>query len=175
MRVADFGNQTADDARLKRFLDACSIVGDPAPAAEIDGRSADGVPDFILGFGGSPIGVELAEIRGAVDGKSYYRKARRIALGKHDGCLERGLFQNPVILILRSSAPSLFEIRRDLIRLASNADFLCLGFEEIWAMDFSNEGHAAQEPSRKPDMFCFKPVEMFGFHRIGWSEGRPFR
>ncbi len=175
MRVAESGNQTAEDACLKRFLDACSIVGDPAPAAEIDGRSAYGMPDFVLGFGGSPIGVELAEIRGAVDGKSYYRKARRIALAKHDACLERGLFQNPVILILRSGAPSLFEIRRDLIRLASNADFLGIGFEEIWAMDISDEDRATREPLQKPDMFCFKPVEMFGFHRVGWSKGRPFR
>ena len=52
-------------------------------------------------------------------------------------------------------------------------DFEELGFEEIWAVDFSDAFYSSGHPFRRADMFCFKPKEWFGFHRIG-DDRKPY-
>jgi hypothetical protein len=53
-------------------------------------------------------------------------------------------------------------------------DFEQLGFSEIWAVDFSDAYYTPGDPRRRPDMFCFKPEELFGSHGIGPAGRKPY-
>ena len=83
-------------------------------------------------------------------------------------------FRFPIALVMYSSEPALFDIRQSLTGAFEQADFEALGFSEIWAVDFSDAYYSPRDPRRLADMFCFKPVEWFGFHRTGQADRKPF-
>lgn len=62
--------------------------------------------------------MELAEVRGAEDGWTYFEEAKRIATKKHVSYDGRGLFRNPIILVLHSRHPSLFDMKAALAQAA---------------------------------------------------------
>jgi hypothetical protein len=74
-------------------------------------------------------------------------------------------------LFLYSYNPPISEIAGESISLEAHAEFDGVGFGEDWGIDFSDMYYSAGHPFRRADMFCFKPHQAFGFHRIG-SHGR---
>lgn len=161
---------------LEEILDAFPRITGRSVAD--DGTEAlpqvEGSPDFVVSLDGVPTGIEISEVRGTSDAWSYYEEASRISWKKHESYERRGLFRNPIILILYSSSPPLFEIERELAFFAAHGDFDAYGFQEMWTTDFSDEYYSAQDPRRPADMFCFKPRRWFGFHRIGGDDRKPW-
>ena len=58
----------------------------------------EGSPDFIIGFDGRPLGIEIAEIRGIEDAEAYFDEVIGIAWKKHESYKPRGLFKYPIAL-----------------------------------------------------------------------------
>lgn len=139
-----------------------------------DFERVEGSPDFVVGVDGKAMGIELAEIRNAGDAAGYYAEASRLTWQKHESYERRGLFANPIILLLHSKQPALFDIQGELEALCDAAEFDGTGFAEVWAIDFSDEYFSAGHPLRFADMFCFKPDAAFGFRRVGDHGRKPF-
>lgn len=170
------GKRMIEDMMLDQVLDAFPrITGRTVTDDGVDGfPQIEGSPDFVIGLDGKAVGVEIAEIRNTVDAWSYYEEANRIAWKKHASYERRGLFRNPIILVLYSGGPPLYEIHHELSWFDDHREFEDAGFIEVWAADFSDEYYSAQDPRRPADMFCFKPSDMFGFHRIGGYDRKPW-
>jgi hypothetical protein len=97
-----------------------------------------------------------------------------IPIKKDESYQRRGVFRFPIALVMYSSAPALFDIRRSLSEAFEQTDFEALGFSEIWAVDFSDAYYSPRDPRRLADTFCFKPAEWLGFHRVGQANRKPF-
>jgi hypothetical protein len=164
-----------EEVALDNVIDAfTAITGRTVTDQGSDAFSkVEGSPDFIFGFDGQALGVEIAEVRDANDPEEYFDKVCAIAWKKHDSYARRGLFQNPIALLLYSTEPPLFDIRNNLTCLTEQDTFDELGFVEFWAADLSDAYFTPGDPRRLPDMFCMKPAKWFGFHRIG-SDRKPF-
>lgn len=169
------GKRMVEEIALENVLDTFAAITERAVTDEgNDGFSqVDGSPDFIFGFDGKPLGIEIAEVRGATDAYAYFDEVSAIAWKKHESYERRGLFKNPIALLLYSSEPPLFEIRNALKSLAEQEVFDDLGFVELWTADLSDAYFTPGHPLRVPDMFCMKPAKWFGFHRIG-PDRKPF-
>jgi hypothetical protein len=166
-----------EDQTLEQLLNAFSAVTNRTPTDE--GTNGfprmEGSPDYVLGFDGRALGIELAEVRDVSDAWSYYEEASRIANKKHTSYEKCGLFANPIVLILHSAEPPLFDLQRELVHLESFVDFVDLDFIEVWGIDFSDDYYTPGHPYRMPDLFCFKPRSRFGFHRIeAFWDRKPF-
>lgn len=144
------------------------ITEDPAGAV----MRVDGSPDFIVGLNGSALDIELTEVRDADDAWSYVEEASRLAWKKHESYERRGLFKFPIALIFHSDRPPLYDIQDELVALEPFKEFADVGFTEVWSVDFSDAYY--QDWRRPADMFCFKPHDWFGFHRLGWWDRKPF-
>ena len=141
---------------------------------EGDAERVEGSPDSIVGLDGKPYGVELTEIRDVNDAEGYVDEAYRIASKKSESYLRRDLFSFPILLVMYSYDPPLFDIRSSLAARVFQEDFGALGFAEIWAADFSDAYHSPGNSRRPADLFCFKPAAQFGFHRGGAQDRKPF-
>jgi hypothetical protein len=103
----------------------------------------------------------------------YFAEASRSAWQKHESYARRALFRFPIALVFHSIQPALFDMRRELASF-DHEEFAGTGFAEVWAVDFSDAYYSAGHPLRRADMFCFKPREWFGFHRIGTGDRKPY-
>ena len=160
---------------LDRLLDAFPDITGRTLTEDWVGEASkiEGSPDHIIGLDGAPFGVELTEIRGAGDAWDYVAEAYRLAARKSESYTRRDLFKFPIALAMYSTSPALCEIRHALDDAIYRTDFEALGFVEIWAVDFSDAYYSAGDPRRPPDLYCFKPRDWSGFHRIG-GDRKPF-
>lgn len=165
-----------EDMVLEQLLDTFPLVTGRTLTDDWDEDfpRVEGSPDFIVGVDGRALGIELAEVRGADDAWSYYEEASRIAWKKHESYARRGLFKNPIALVLHSDNPPIFDFRQELEALIDVREFKPLGFAEIWALDLSDAYYTPGHPLRQADMFCLKPWTSFGFHRIGDHGRKPY-
>jgi hypothetical protein len=169
------GKRMAEEMVLEQMLDTFAAITardfteDGADGAE----QVEGSPDFIVGLDGQPFGIELAEIRDTTDHWDYFAEASRLAWQKHESYARRALFRFPIALAFHSIQPALFDMRRELASF-DHEEFAGTGFAEVWAVDFSDAYYSAGHPLRRADMFCFKPREWFGFHRIGTGDRKPY-
>ena len=170
------GKQMVEETMLERLLEPISFVtGRTLTEEGADGFArVEGSPDFVVGFDGRPFGIELAEVRDVSDSVAYYGEALRLACKKSESYERRGLFANPIGLVMYADDPPLFEIRNELEAIGAQMDFEQLGFAEVWAVDFSDAYFSHRDPRRPADLFCFKPRTTFGFHRIGQHDRKPF-
>jgi hypothetical protein len=174
MSDSEMGKRMVEQMMLEQILPSYSQI----TGKEITNLGADnferveGSPDFIEEFDGRALGIEIAAITGVSDTWGYYEEASRIAWQKHESYLRRGLFKNPIVLILHSDGLPLFDIRRELKYLVDREEFEGVGFGEVWSIDFDEAYFTPGHPFRLADMFCFKPRSLFGFHRIGGEFGR---
>ncbi len=176
MRDIDLGKRKVEGMILEQMLESFEqitgrIVTD---GWESDFLQVEGSPDFILGFDGKALGIELAEVRRADSAWTYYETASQIAWKKHESYARRGLFANPIVLVLYADEPPLFDIRHELSGLVDEAEFEPTGFAEVWAIDLSAANYTPGHPFRRADMFCFKPRATFGFHRVGEYGRKPY-
>jgi hypothetical protein len=171
----EYGKRLAEEMVLEQLLRSFPKITGRILTDEAEGDFApiDLAPDFVIGLDGKAIGIELTEIRHAEEAWDYLEEASRLAWQKHASYEKRGLFQHPIALIFHAYGPPLFEVRRQLEHFGPG-DFEDLGFTEVWGVDFSNAYYSAGHPLRPADMFCFKPAEWFGFHRIGWGDRKPY-
>ncbi len=176
MRDTDAGKRMVEEMVLEQFLDSFPLITGRTLTDDWDGDfpRVEGSPDFVLGLDGMACGFELAEVRDADDAWGYYEEAGRLAWKKHESYARRGLFANPIALVLYSSHPPLFDLRHELTSLVDGWEFEPLGFVEVWAVDFSDAYFSPGHPFRLADMFCFKPLASFGFHRIGDHDRKPY-
>jgi hypothetical protein len=165
-----------EEMTLEMVLDPfAAISGRTVTDEGTDGFSCvEGSPDFIIGFDGRPLGIEIAEIRGTEDADTYFEEVVRIASKKHGSYEPRGLFKNPIALLLHSNEPPLFDIWKALKGFVEEQVFDDLGFVEVWTADLSDAYFTPGHPLRPSDMFCMKPGKWFGFHRIGAANRKPF-
>jgi hypothetical protein len=165
-----------EDMVLEQLLDSFPIITGRTPTDEWHDHveKVEGSPDHIIGRDGKAFGIELTEIRDADDAWGYVDEAYRLASKKSDSYTRRGIFRFPIALVMYSTTPPLFDIRKSLEGAISQADFETLGFSEVWAVDFSDAYYSSGHPLRRADMFCFKPVDWFGFHRIGDHDRKPY-
>jgi hypothetical protein len=170
------GKEMVEEIILEQMLDTFSIITGRALTDDWEGEAnqMEGSPDFIIGVDGKPLGIELAEIRGVDDPWDYLAEAYRLAAQKNESYRRRGIFQFPIALMLYSQQPPLFDIERQLEVATCQEDFEEMGFAEIWAVDFSDAYYTAGHPLRRSDMFCLKPEERFGLHRVGPAGRKPF-
>ncbi len=175
MSDKDSGKRMVEEMALENVIETfAEITGRALTDEGSDGFSqVENSPDFILRFDGKPLGIELAEVRGTTDAESYLDEVSGIAWKKHDSYERRGLFKNPIVLLLYSIAPPLFDMSNALIYLAEQRDFDQVGFVVLWTADLSDAYITPGHPLRVPDMFCMKPAKWFGFHRIG-PDRKPF-
>jgi hypothetical protein len=165
-----------EEMMLERVLEPFSIVTGRTLTEEGSGGfpRVEGSPDFVMGFDGHALGIELAEVRSIDESVDFYGEALRLALKKDESYARRNLFVNPIVLILYSNGPPLFEIEEELMAIGAAMDFEQVGFAEVWAVDFSGAYFSDFDPRRPADLFCFKPRTTFGFHRIGHHDRKPF-
>ncbi len=172
---SELGKREIENMILDQVLDSLPILTGREATEEWEGdaKQIEGSPDHIVGLDGKAFGIELTEIRDAEDAFDYIAEAYRLASKKCESYSRRGLFSFPIALIIYSTEPPLFDIRRSL-EGTFQADFEALGFAEIWAVDFSDAYYSPGDLRRPADLFCFKPAEWFGFHRIGGNDRKPF-
>ncbi|MDQ2081033.1 hypothetical protein RA307_12645 [Xanthobacteraceae bacterium Astr-EGSB] len=175
MNDKERGKHMVEEMVLEQLMESFPVITGRAITEEAHGEFAqvEGSPDFVFGLDGHALGIELAEIRHAEDAEAYLAEVSQLAWQKHESYERRGLFRNPIALILHSIAIPLFDIQRELAA-ASSDEFDEVGFVEVWCVDFSDAYYSAQDLRRPADMFCFKPRQWFGFHRIGWWDRKPF-
>jgi hypothetical protein len=161
---------------LDQLLDSFPIITGRTPTDEWNDHAekVEGSPDHIIGLDGKAFGIELTEIRDAGNAWGYVDEAYRLASKKSDSYTLRGIFCFPIALVMYSTTPPLFDIRKSLEGAIYQSDFETLGFSEVWAVDFSDAYYSPGHPLRRADMFCFKPVDWFGFHRIGDHDRKPY-
>lgn len=131
-----------------------------------------GSPDFIFGLNTKPLGVELTEVRGASDAPGWLEEASRLSRKKNESYSRRGLFSFPIILVFHSENPALFDMRSYLE--CHTEEFLNSEFLEIWAVDLSDAYFSTGHPLKPADLFCFKPISLFGFFRAGQQVRKPY-
>ena len=172
---SEMGKRQIENMVLDQVLDSFPVITGRAVTEDWDGDASqvEGSPDFIIGLDGHPFGIELTEIRGIDDARDFVDEAYRLGSQKSDSYARRGIFRFPIALIIHSNEPPLFDIRNALEAATFQEDFEALGFNEIWAIDFSEACYSPGHPRRPADMFCFKPREWFGFHRIG-GDRKPY-
>ena len=161
---------------MEQVLEALATITDRVVTQEgSDGFPyVEGSPDFIVGFDGKPLGIELAAITNAEGAEGYFEEITRIASKKHDSYHRRGMFRYPIALLFHSNTVPLFDLKDMLHVLAEDYDFKEFGFTEMWSVDLSEVYYTPGHPLRLPDMFCMKPSGWFGFHRIGVENRKPF-
>jgi len=176
MRDTDVGKRMIEEMVLEQFLDAFPKITRRTVTDDWDSDfpRVEGSPDFVIGIDGTACGIELAEVRGTDDAQGYYEEAIRIAWKKHDSYTGRGLFANPIMLVLHSNQPPIFDVHREIVGLVAEGEFEPFGFVEVWAIDLSDAYFRPGHPFRLADMFCFKPGANFGFHRIGDHGRKPY-
>jgi hypothetical protein len=134
------GKSMIEDMVLEQLLDSFPIITGRTPTDEWHDHveKVEGSPDHIIGRDGKAFGIELTEIRDADDAWGYVDEAYRLASKKSDSYTRRGIFRFPIALVMYSTTPPLFDIRKSLEGAISQADFETLGFSEVWAVDFSD-------------------------------------
>jgi len=172
---SEMGKREIEGMVLDQLLDSFSLITGRAVTEDWagDASQVEGSPDFIIRLDRQPFGIELTEIRGIDDPWDYVDEAYRLGSQKSDSYARRSNFRFPIALILHSNEPPLFDIRNAIAAATFQDDFEGLGFNEIWAIDFSDSYYSPRDPRRPADMFCFKPREWFGFHRIG-GDRKPY-
>jgi hypothetical protein len=172
---SEMGKRQIESMVLEEVLDSLPIITCRVVTEDWagDARQVEGSPDFIIGLDGHPFGIELTEIRGINDPRDYVDVAYRLGSQKSESYARRGIFRFPIALIMHSNEPPLFDIRNAIAAATFQEDFEALDFNEIWAIDFSDAYYSPRDPRRSADMFCFKPREWFGFHRIG-GDRKPY-
>jgi hypothetical protein len=147
----EMGKREIETDVLEQVLDTLSTVIGWKVTDEWQGAAerVEGSPDRIVGLDGKPFGIELTEIRDAEDAEGYVGEAYRIAAKKGESYSRRGLFKLPIALVMYSYSPPLFDIRRDLASTFAQEDFEALGFDEIWAADFSDAYYSPRDPRRE--------------------------
>lgn len=172
---SEMGKREFENMVLDQLLNSFPIVTGRTVTEEWDGDASqvEGSPDFIIGLDRRPFGIELTEIRRAGDPWDYVAEAYRLASQKSDSYARRGIFRFPIALVMHSTEPPLFDIRKSLEGAIYQTDFETLGFSEVWAVDFSDAYYSPGDLLRRADMFCLKPNEWFGFHRIG-GDRKPY-
>ncbi len=170
------GKREIEQMVLDQFLDSFPIITGRTLTDEWSDHAeqVEGSPDYIIGLDGRAFGIELTEIRDAGDVWDYIAEAYRLASQKSESYTRRGVFSFPIALVTYSTTPALFDMRKALEREIVQADFDALGFSEVWAVDFSDAFYSAGHPLRRADMFCFKPIEWFGFRRIDDGDRKPY-
>lgn len=172
---SEMGKRQTERMVLDQLLDFFPLITGRAVTEDWDGEASqvEGSPDFIIGLDGQAFGIELTEIRGIDDPRDYVEEAYRLGSQKGDSYARRGIFRFAIALIMHSNEPPLFDIRNAIAAATFQEDFEALGFNEIWAIDFGDAYYSPGDPRRPADMFCFKPRERFGFHRIG-GDRKPY-
>ena len=176
MRDIDYGKRIAEEMVLEQILEPFAEITRRELSDNWDGdfQRVEGSPDFVVGLDSKALGIELAEIRGAEDARNYYEAASQIGWKKHTSYERRGLFANPIALLLYSFNPPLFDMKHEMMTLVALDEFGETGFTEVWSVDLSDVYYTVGHPFRRPDMFCFKPRGNFGFHRIGNHGRKPY-
>jgi len=175
MRDIDTGKRMVEEMVLDQILDSFPrITGRKlTPDWSGDFPRHEGSPDFVVGVDGRALGIELARIAGDT-AWTWYEEASRIAWKKHDSYQRRDLFRNPIALIFHSDGTPLYDMEHELESLVDAQEFQSLGFAEVWAVDLSDAYYTPGHPLRRADLFCLKPLESFGFHRIGDHGRKPY-
>jgi hypothetical protein len=176
MSDKDRGKRMIEEMVLEEVIESLATITDRAVTEKgADGFPyVEGSPDFIVGFDGKPLGIELAAITNAEGPEEYFEEIKRIASKKHDSYHRRGMFRYPIALLFHSNTVPLFDIKEMLRVFAEDYNFKEFGFTEMWSADLSETYYTPGHPLRLPDMFCMKPSRWFGFHRIGAEDRKPF-
>lgn len=176
MRDTDIGKRMVEEMVFEQLLDSYPLITGRTLTDDWDGDfpHVEGSPDFIVGVDGKALGIELAELRGVDDAWGYYEMASSLAWKKHESYVRRGLFGNPIALVLHSHRLPLYDIQDELTDLVDPDEFERTGFTEVWTIDFSDAYYSPGHPFRRADMFCLKPRATFGFRRIGEYGRKPF-
>ena len=119
------GKYIAEEAALERLLRSFPILSRRIVTEEAAGDvpSLRDPPDFVIGFDGVALGIELTAIRGASDAREYCLIALGHAWKKHESYSRRGIFQMPVVLILHSDDPPLYDMSKALSALEAAHEF----------------------------------------------------
>ena len=161
---------------------------------DVSGAESSESPDFITELEGIETGVEVAEVPYArnsnprghslgpfdpidpfpFDPFDYWAEVWRIADQKNQTYVSQNKFTIPIILVLYSGSPPLFDVSRILESTVCYEDFDGVEFSEVWVMDVSDEYCSIGDPRRPPDMWGLKPKQWRGFHRYGWWDRKPF-
>jgi len=172
----ELGKRLVEEMVFEQLIDAFVLISDRVVTEEMEGDipTLGDPPDVVIGLDGMATGIELAEIRNCEDAWEYFEEASRLTFKKDASYKRRDVFAMPIILIFHSTHPPLFDISDELTQFRDHGEFNDVGFMEIWAVDFSDAYYSPGHPFRMPDMFCFKPMERFGFHRIGDHGRKPY-
>lgn len=176
MRDTDIGKRMVEQMVLEQVLDSYPLITGRTLTDDWEGDfpRVEGSPDFVVGVDGRALGIELAELWGVGDAWDYYEMASSLAWQKHESYARRGLFRNPIALVLHSDRVPLFDFQNEFAALADPEEFDGTGFGEVWTIDFSDAYYSPGHPLRLAGMFCLKPRATFGFHRIGDYGRKPF-
>lgn len=104
MRDTDIGKRMVEEMVFEQLFDSYPLITGRTLTDDWDGEFpyVEGSPDFIVGVDGKALGIELAERRGVDDVWGYYEMASSLACKKHESYVRRGLFGNPIALVLHS-------------------------------------------------------------------------
>ena len=126
---SEVGKREIENMVLDQVLDALPIITGRTVTNEWDGvaEQVEGSPDHIIGVDHKPFGVELTQISGADEAWDYVAEAYRLGSKKSDSYSRRGIFRFPIALVMYSTSPPLFEIKRALEEAGIPARFRRFG------------------------------------------------
>src|SRR5665811_1786358 len=113
---SEVGKREIENMVLDQVLDSLPIITGRTATNEWDGvaEQVEGSPDHIIGVDHKPFGIELTQISGADEAWDYVAEAYRLGSKKSDSYSRRGIFRFPIALVMYSTSPPLFEIKRAL-------------------------------------------------------------
>lgn len=179
MNDQEHGKKLHEEMIFEHFEIGCIAI----TGRKVGGADKSESPDFLTEIDGIELGVEVAEVPysrhydhlvDGFDACDYWAHVWRIADQKNQSYLRRNIFKIPILLILYSANPALFDVKEYLEDAVDYEDYDGLDFTEVWIMDMSDEYCSLGDPRRPPDMFGLKPPDWRGFHRYGWWDRKPF-
>jgi hypothetical protein len=153
MSDKDRGKRMIEEMVLEEVIESLTTITDRAVTEKgADGFPyVEGSPDFIVGFDGKPLGIELAAITNAEGAEEYFEEIKRIPSKKHDSYHRRGMFRYPIALLFHSNTVPLFDIKEMLRVFAEDYNFKEFGFTKMWSADLSENllhSRSSASPSR---------------------------
>jgi hypothetical protein len=162
--------KTVEEEALEAFLDAYTQI----TGREIANVRPHESPDFLYHMDRVPHGIEVAVIRGMKDEFDYLHEVWRLADQKNHTYRRHARFDRPIILVLYSDGPALWEVHQQITSSLVPEDYDDMDFSEIWLMCRSDMYFSAHDPRRPADLYAIKPAAWRGFHRIGYHDREPW-
>ena len=179
MNDREYGKKLQEETIFEHFeVGYLAVTGRAVGGA---GRSES--PDFMTDIDGVETGVEVAEVpytrgrdawKDGFDAHDYWAHVWRLVDKKNSSYVRHGRFTIPIILVLYSANPALFDVKELLDSAVWYDDYNGLDFSQIWVMDMSDEYCSLGDPRRPPDMWGLKPARWRGFHRYGRWSRKPY-